>query len=229
MSLELRREIVYTCLQLREMGYIIGTYGNLSARVHGGLLITPSRMDYDTMRPDDLVVVSLEGERLEGARLPSSEMEVHRQIYVRRPDIGAVIHTHSFYATALSCARRCVPVIVEEQSQVVGDELRCTNYVPAGQHRQLGEEVAGALGESNGVLLANHGVVACGRDLADALLTAQVVERVAHMWLLAQAAGGAVPIPGEHVRSERDRWLHKYGSPEDGVLRPAAHPGERRG
>jgi L-fuculose-phosphate aldolase len=106
-----------------------------------------------------------------------------------------------------------VPVIVEEQSQVVGDAIRCTNYVPAGQHHKLGEEVARALGKSNGVLLANHGVVACGRTVDEVLFVAQVVERVAHMWLLTN--GKAVPIPQQHVDSERERWLYKYGTSAD--------------
>jgi L-fuculose-phosphate aldolase len=150
---------------------------------------------------------------IDGHRIPSSETSVHRLIYRVRPDVGAVLHTHSFYATALSCLHVTVPVIVEEQSQVVGDEIRCTNYVPAGQHEKLGEEVARALGSSNGVLLANHGVVACGRTIDEALFVTQVVERVAHMRLLTGEA--AIPIPLEYVRSERDRWLYKYGTAAD--------------
>src|SRR5205807_5633115 len=140
------------CLRLREMGYIVGTYGNLSARIPGGLVITPSRVDYAELTPADLVSVSDAGAALNGTRLPSSELEVHRQIYLRRPDVGAVVHTHSLHATALSCLHQTVPVIVEEQSQVVGAEIRCTQYVPAGQHKKLGEEVARTLGDSNGVL-----------------------------------------------------------------------------
>jgi L-fuculose-phosphate aldolase len=109
-------------------------------------------------------------------------------------------------------------VIVEEQSQVIGDEIRCTGYVPAGQHRKLGEEVARALGRSMGVLLANHGVVACGRTLAEALFVSRIVERVAQMRLLTSAIGKAIPIPKEFVESERERWLYKYGSAADGAV-----------
>jgi len=218
MSSELRQEIIAACLRLEQMGYIIGTYGNLSVRVPGGLLITPSRVDYRSLRPEDLVAISDQGAVLEGRRLPSSELEVHRQIYLRRPEVGAVVHTHSFYATALSCMHDHIPVIVEEQSQVIGAEIRCTRYVPAGRHQELGIEVAVTLGESNGVLLANHGTVSCGRSLAEALFTCQVVERVAQMRLLTNSLGGAVPIPPEFVRSERERWLYKYGSAADGVL-----------
>jgi len=200
------------------MGYIIGTYGNLSARVAGGLIITPSRVDYSALAPEDMVMVSDDGAVLETRRLPSSELEVHRQIYLRRSDVGAIVHTHSFHATALSCAHENIPVIVEEQSQVIGGEIRCTRYVPAGQHRALGEEAAQTIGESNGLLLANHGVLSCGRFVEEAVFAAQVVERVAHMFLLTRAIGGPLPIPAEFVASERERWLYKYGSAADGVV-----------
>src|SRR5579884_4250902 len=207
---DVRKEMISACLQLEEMGCVIGTYGNVSVRVEEGLMITPSRIDYRSLVAEGSVIVSLEGRRL-----PSSELEVHRQIYVSRPDVGAIVHTHSLFATALSCLQETIPVIVEEQSQVVGGEIRCTRYVPAGQHRKLGEEVVRALGQSNGVLIANHGTVSCGRTLEEAIFTCRIVERVAQMRVLAGACGKLTLIPPEHVTSERERWLHRYGSAAD--------------
>jgi len=212
---DLRTQIIATCRQLEALGYVVGTYGNVSARIEGGLLITPSRVDYSRLQPEDIVAVSLDGAVIDGARLPSSELQVHLQIYLRRADVGAVVHTHSLYATALSCIHDTTPVIVEEQSQVIGSEIRCTRYIPAGQHRQLGEEVARTLGDSMALFVANHGTVSCGKTLAEAVFTAQIVERVAQMRLLTGAMGGAIPIPPEFVTSERERWLYKYGRPED--------------
>ncbi len=223
-DLDVRRELIEICHRLVELGHLIGTYGNVSARVPGGLVITPSRVDYVGLTPEDLVSVSDAGVVLAGARLPSSELEVHRQVYLWRPDLNAVLHTHSLHATALSCCHETIPVIVEEQAQVVGGEIHCTRYVPAGRHEELGEETARALGTSNAVLLANHGTVSCGRSLAEALFTCVVVERIAQMRLLT-GAGGAVPIPPEHVASERDRFLHRYGTAAD---RAAAEPTEAR-
>jgi L-fuculose-phosphate aldolase len=211
----LRQAIIDACLSLQAMGHLIGTYGNASARVEGGLLVTPSRVDYALITPDDLVKVSASGEKLSGERIPSSETDVHRLIYNARPDVHAVLHSHAFFATAVSCTQRTIPVIVEEQSQVIGAEIGCTRYVPAGQHLALGEEVARALGNSNAILLANHGVVVCGRSLADALFAAQIAERVAHMFVLGAALGGARVIPPEAVASERERWLYKYGTAAD--------------
>ena len=144
-----------------------------------------------------------------------SATDVHRIIYLKRNDVGVVLHTHSFYATALSCLHETIPVIVEEQSQLVGDAIRCTPYVPAGQHEKLGQAVANTLGVSNGVLLANHGVVACGRDVNEALFVAQIIERVCQMYLMTRAISNPVPIPPEYVRSERERWLYKYGTTAD--------------
>ena len=222
--LDPKREVILVCRRLVELGYVVGTYGNVSARVPGGLIITPSRVDYAALTPEDMVTVSDAGEVLDGARLPSSELEVHRQIYLRRPDVNAVVHTHSLHATALSCRHDTIPVIVEEQSQVVGGEIRCTRYVPAGRHEELGEETARVLGATTAVLLANHGTVSCGRSLEEALFTCVVVERIAQMHLLA-GAGGVVPIPPEHVAGERDRFLHRYGTAAD---RAAAEPAEAR-
>ena len=212
---ELKQAVIDACLRLQAMGYLVGTYGNASARVPGGLIVTPSRVDYAAITPEDMVVVADDGHILEGHRPPSSETSVHRLIMNARPDIGAVFHTHSLYGSALSCLHETIPVIVEEQSQVIGAEIRCTRYIPAGQHHALGVEAASVLGESNGVLLANHGVIACGRTIDEAVFAAQVVERIAQMYLLARAVGTPVPIPPEYVASERDRWLYKYGTAAD--------------
>lgn len=217
-SVDLKKEIIATCLRLEELEYTIGTYGNVSAREQQGLIITPSRVEYRSLTPDDLVTVSLEGRVVAGTRLPSSELEVHRQIYVRRPDVSAIVHAHSLFATALSCTHETIPVIVEEQAQVVGDEIRCTRYVPAGNHYALGVEVAETLGSSNAVLLANHGTLSCGRSLAEALFTHRILERIAQMWLLVGTKGKVIPIPQEFVQSERNRWLQKYGTSADGAV-----------
>lgn len=216
--LELKQAIIDSCLRLQAMGYLVGTYGNASARVPGGLIVTPSRVDYAAITTDDMVVVSDDGRVIEGHRPPSSETSVHRLILNARPDVGAVFHTHSLYASALSALHETIPVIIEEQSQVIGAEIRCTRYIPAGQHLALGEEVARTLGESNGVLLANHGAVACGRTVEEAVLAAQVVERVAQMVLLTRAIIAPIPIPPEYVLSERERWLYKYGTAADRAI-----------
>lgn len=218
--LELKEQIVATCLELERGGYLFGTYGNVSVRVAGGLLITPTRAEYRTINPADIVTVAFNGEVLAGSRLPSSELEVHRAIYLRREGVGAIVHTHSLYAAAAASLQRSIPPIVEEQSQVIGGEIACTSYVPAGQHQRLGEEAARALGDRSAVLLANHGAVSCGRTLVEASFACVVVERVCQMYLLARAAGEPVAIAHQFVQSERDRFLHRYGKAEDRLPYP---------
>lgn len=208
---EQRQQVVATCLRLEAAGYIVGTYGNVSVRVPGGFIVTPSRVAYAGLRPEDLVLVSMQGEVLDGGRLPSSEMHTHRFIYAARPDIGAIVHTHSLHATAVSCMHATIPVLAEEQAHLVGGEISCTRYVPGINHIELAEEIAGTLGALNSVLLANHGTISCGRDLEEAIVTCQVTERAAQMYMLIRACGRAFPLGAEHVALERDHYLHNYG------------------
>jgi L-fuculose-phosphate aldolase len=213
--LTLKQEMIEKCRLLEKLGYFIGTWGNISVRVPEGFIVTPSRVEYAVIEPHDFVTVSLEGTVLAGRRLPSSETEIHRAVLNKKSDVGAIIHSHSPYATAVSCLHQAIPVFVEDMAQIIGGEVHCTRYVPAGQHRKIAEEVAVTIGEENAVLLANHGVMCCGRDLEEALVASQILEKAAFMMLAAGGAGRVVPIPEEYVRSERHRFLHKYGTAHD--------------
>lgn len=213
----LKAAVIDVCCRLEKIGYIVGTWGNVSVRVPEGFIVTPSRIGYDVLQPRDFVLVSREGRVLAGHRLPSSETGVHRALLNRKADIGAVIHTHSPCATAVACLHRSIPAFVEDLVQIAGGQINCTRYVPAGQHEMLAAEVAATIGEANAVLLANHGVVCCGRDLEEAFVTARIVEKAARLLLLAAGLGPVIPIPDEAVCSERDRFLHKYGTPADEV------------
>lgn len=215
MSDAARRAMIDMGLRLEREGLVIGTYGNLAVRTEQGMLVTPTRVDYKDLVPDDIVSLTLDGKVEPSRRLPSSETSVHRLILAARDDVTAVIHTHALHATAVSCTNASIPVIVEEQAQVLGGEIPCTRYVPAGKHRELGEEVVRALGAGNAVLLANHGLVTCGRSLEEAYFATLVAERVARMWLLTGGSKGASTIPDALARSERERYLYRYGTPAD--------------
>lgn len=211
----LKREMIEKCRVLEKMGYFIGTWGNISVRVPEGFIVTPSRVEYSVIEIQDFVTVSPDGKVLAGHRLPSSEAEIHRAVLNKRPDVGAIIHSHSPYATAVSCLQQTIPVFVEDLAQIIGGEVHCTRYVPAGQHKKIAEEVAKTIGEENAVLLANHGVTCCGRNLEEALVASQILEKAARMMLAAGGAGKVIPIPEEYVRSERHRFLYKYGTTHD--------------
>ncbi len=209
-----RQLILRECLKLQDMEYFIGTWGNVSVRVGDAILLTPSRVSYDAMRPDDIVVIDLEGDKVEGERNPTSEKEVHRQIYRRRADVKAIIHAHTLAAMAVSAMDVTeVPCLVEEMSQLLGGSIPLTRaYIRAEDHLALGEAAAAAIGDRNAVILRNHGPVACGRDLPEAMLSLRVLEKACGLYL--QAVGSQIAlhtIPDEPVASERYRYLYKYG------------------
>jgi L-fuculose-phosphate aldolase len=211
----LKQEMIEKCRLLEKIGYFIGTWGNVSARIPEGFLVTPSRVQYTVIEPGDFVTVSLGGTRLAGHRWPSSETEIHRAVLNKKSDVRAIIHSHSPYATAVSCLHQSIPVFVEDMAQIIGGEVRCTRYIPAGQHKEIAAEVGNTIGEENAVLLANHGVLCCGRDLEEALVASQILEKAALMMLAAGGAGKMFPIPEDLVKSERYRFLYKYGTAHD--------------
>lgn len=209
-----RRCIIDTCLTMCDLGFFIGTWGNVSMRVGEHILLTPSRVDYQTMRPEDIVVIDLEGNQVEGARNPTSEKEVHRQIYVKRDDVNAIIHAHTALAMAVSSTNlRKVPCLVEEMSQLLGGGIPITEeYCPAQQHFELGKAAAAAIGMSNAVLLRNHGPVACGKDMENAVLATKVVEKSCRIFLSTyHGPMSQQEIPEEFVASEHYRYRFFYG------------------
>ena len=216
-TIELRQEVIRTCLFVRDqVGYFVGTWGNISVRLENGLLVTPSRMIYDDVTPDDLVIVGWEGGVVRGRRVPTSEVELHRQILRQRPDIGTLIHGHSPWASVCACAHCSIPVLTDDMAEVIGGEVHCAPHVAAGRHCELALAAAESIGsDACAVLLGNHGVVAGGRDLAEAVVASQFVEKAAMILIHAQAIGGVRPIAEELWREERHRYLYKYGKPED--------------
>lgn len=209
-----RRLIIETCLTMCDLGYFIGTWGNVSMRVGDKILLTPSRVNYATMKPEDIVVIDMEGNKIEGDRNPTSEKEVHRQIYVKRDDVNAVIHAHTAQAMAVSATTlKEVPCLVEEMSQLLGGSIPITaEYVPAQKHFELGTAAAEAIGDRNAVLLRNHGPVTCGESMESAILAAKVTEKSCGIFL--QSYGGKLEqhvIPDEFVESEHYRYRFTYG------------------
>jgi len=209
-----RRLMIDTCLKLQDMEYFIGTWGNVSVRVEDRILLTPSRVVYSEMRPEDIVVIDMGGEKLEGHRNPTSEKEVHRQIYRKRANVQAIIHAHTPNAMAVSAMELDeVPCLVEEMSQLLGGSIPLSQaYICAERHVELGEAAAAAIGDRNAVILRNHGPVACGHDLAEAMLAVRIQEKACGLYLKAVASGFSLHlIPKEQVASERFRYLHTYG------------------
>lgn len=216
-TVELREQIIRSCLYLRDhLGYFFGTWGNISVRIQDGLLLTPSRVSYDSLKTEDLVVVSMEGRVIKGHRMPTSEMLLHLLLMKSRPDFGAIVHSHSPYAATVSCCHKEIPVLVDDMAEIVGGPVNCSAYVSAGEHKEMAISAQAAIHpESFAVLLGNHGSVAAGRDLQEAIVCSQCVERAAMIFLQSQNLGGAIAIPEKLWKQERHRYLFKYGTKAD--------------
>jgi L-fuculose-phosphate aldolase len=193
-------------------GLVKGTSGNASVRppAAGWCLVTPSGVDYQTMRPDDLVKVDLEGQPVGAGLKPSVDTPIHVAVYRARPDVGAIIHTHSPYAAAFSTLHREVPPLITESAGYLGGSVRVLEYVPPAMP-DTGGMVAAGLGGDRAVLLPNHGVVAVGEDLRSCFVAAYQVEESAHVAFLALQLGQPRTVPASEVDRMHEFIHHKYG------------------
>ncbi|AFM41244.1 ribulose-5-phosphate 4-epimerase-like epimerase or aldolase [Desulfosporosinus acidiphilus SJ4] len=207
-----RQNVVDIGKEILSTKLTVGTWGNISCRVpnHECFVITPTGMNYDILTHDDIVVMDYKGDRLAGSRLPSIELPLHLAIYHARPDVQAIIHTHSAYATAVAAARKEIPGAVEDLVQIVGGNVRVNEYAPPGS-KQLGLNTVKALEGRNAVLLANHGMLGVGSNLDEALKVCQIVEKAAKITIFAQLLGGVVELSSEDIEGMRNFYLHSYG------------------
>ena len=184
-----RQEVCNITSNMSAAGLVVGSWGNASTRLtEKEILITPSALGYDNMKPSDLMIVDMKGRALQGKHKPSSELLLHLAVYESRSDVSAIVHTHSVYATSLAVARRSLPPIVEDLIQTVGGEVRVAPYGHPGS-KELAFNCNSSLQERNAVLLANHGLVGVGKTLSEALEVCLVVEKAAKIYLLAGLAG----------------------------------------
>ena len=200
-----KKAVLETSLEMARKGLVVGSAGNVSMRLGDQelLAITPSRKHYADLEVDDIQVIDFEAEPMEGDQVPSIETMMHVAAYRARADIRAFVHTHSAYASALAVARLEVPPLIDELIAVVGGEVKVTEYAfPSSE--ELAENVVRGLGERKAVLLANHGVVGVGADLREALTVCELVERAAHIYVMARAVGRVNLLPDEIVSIEKD-------------------------
>jgi L-fuculose-phosphate aldolase len=190
-----KQRVLATAKALLEKGLEEGTSGNVSGRMDDGTIcVTPSSIPYETMTLDDLVVLDLDGNVVEGERGPTSEKALHLACYRAFPEVGGVIHSHARFATMFALVREPVPAIIEEVVVHVGGDVPICEYRTTGTD-ELGDEVASRLGDRSAVLLANHGMVTIGATPEKALHAAGVVERTAEIVWGARALGRAHPLP----------------------------------
>ena len=210
--LELRKEIVGTCRHMRASGLVAGTEGNVSARTpEGNVLITPSGLDYALMKPEDVVLVSLEGETLEGAFDPSVETPMHTGIYRSRPETFGIVHTHARFSTTLACLNWEIPP-VHYMLASLSDEGRVpvASYATYGTE-ELARSAAQALGRAHRVcLLRNHGTISVGTTLGEAYSRTELLEQMAEIYYRARTAGEPVLLTSDEM-AEVAAKIHDYG------------------
>lgn len=192
--------------QSYEEGLFAGTSGNLSCYDHetGEMYITPSSVPYETMRAEELVRMTLEGEILEGEKKPSSEWRMHAEVYRQKPEVSAVIHTHSPYATSFAVNHQKLPVILIEMVPFLGGDVEVADFAIPGTV-EVGIEAVKKLRDRHACLMANHGVLAVGKDLDQAHIRAVYVEDAAKIYSLALNNGSVKIIDSEHVNYMRNR------------------------
>lgn len=196
-----RKEIIRFGRKMLAARLTSGTGGNLSIidRTTGLVAISPSGIEYEEMTAEDVPVVDMTGALVEGARKPSSELGFHCVLYRQRPEIRSVVHTHSVYATTIACLNWEIPA-VHYLVAFSGRKVPLAPYATFGTE-ELAERVAESIGEYNAVLLANHGLVTVGPNLATAFAVAEEIELVAQIYYQAKCIGEPVIVPdGEMTR-----------------------------
>ena len=196
-------------------GLVVGTAGNVSlclGKKDGArlLAVTPTGLSYDGMEAEDILVIDFEGDVVEGEGNPSSESLTHIAVYNARSDVGSVIHTHSVYASVLAVAGMDLRPIIDELVTYLGGAIKVAEYGFPGTE-DLGKKACVALEDRNAVLLRNHGLLAVGRSVDEALRNCELVERATQIFLHASALGKVGILPPDVIEAERNIFKMTQG------------------
>jgi L-ribulose-5-phosphate 4-epimerase len=208
----LRREVCAMNLELPRWGLVTWTSGNVSGRdpETGYIVIKPSGVLYDELRPENMVVVDLDGRLVEGPLRPSVDTATHLYVYRHRPDVGGVVHTHSPYATSFAALGESIPVYLTAMGDEFGTEIPIGEYCQIGGE-QIGQEILRSIGASPAILIKSHGVFTIGPDARAAVKAAVMTEDVARTVHLALLRGQPKPLPPDEVARLRRAYLENYG------------------
>ena len=208
MNTDQRTELIETALAMNASGINQGTSGNLSLRCDGGMLITPTGMDYNDLAADDIVFVDGNG-NADGRRKPSSEWGFHHDIYRYRADAMAVLHAHPVNCATLACMNRPIPAFHYMVAIAGGKDIRCAPYATFGT-RALSDNLLGALRDRKACLMANHGLLCLEQSLPMALHLAIEVEHLAKTYRQCLEIGGPVLLDDEEMARVVEKFRH-YG------------------
>ena len=209
---QLKEELYHLHLELPKHGLVMWTGGNVSARdpESGLVVIKPSGVRYEQMRPEHMVVLDVQGTVVEGDHKPSSDTASHLYIYRHMPDVGGVVHTHSPYATAFAAVGQPIPCVLTAMADEFGGPIPCGGFTLIGDE-SIGKIVVETIGNSPAVLLKNHGVFTVGKNAEAAVKAAVMTEDVARTVWLARVLGTLEEISAEDVASLHHRYKNVYG------------------
>ena len=207
---QLRRDIVDTGVKLICNDLTHGTCGNISCRIPGEekILVTPSKIPYEDIKPEDLLLMDFESRVFEGTGKPSVETPFHLAIYKNRHDVGGIIHTHSLYTLAVSASVDSVPVFLDEIFSNVGGKLDVSKYAVPGSS-ELAENIMFSLRDKNALLLSNHGALCCGKNIEVAFETLEAVEKICKIFVFSSMLGKIKGLPQSGVNYQRKMFEDK--------------------
>ena len=210
-----REQVSHFGREMLRRGLTTGSFGNLSVYVPETkvMVISPSGVDYDHIYPQDVSVVTMDGVVLDGQRKPSSESDLHRIFYQNDPTVGAVVHTHSTYATLMACLGKPLEPIHYLIAYAGAMEVPCIPYYPFGTE-ELAQAAYEGMGKARAVLLGGHGLVCVGPTLAYAMDAAQQLEFVAELCYRALVAGGGVKLTDKQLESAFEA-VKTYHQPQE--------------
>lgn len=219
---DIAQQLVIVCHRLYEHGFVAATDGNVSARLENdNILVTPSAINKGQVRESDLMEVTPDGAPVTLAGKASTETDMHLMIYRRRPDVRGVVHAHPPYATGFAAARLRLPARVFPEVIVSIGAIPLAPYATPST-KEVADSLAPFITQSDAVLLSNHGVVTCGKDLDDAYFKMEKVEHAAQTTLIARLLGGEKPLSNEELEKLRAISPTNYGK----EIPPLVHKGD---
>jgi L-fuculose-phosphate aldolase len=210
-----KKQVIEAAQEMERKGLVVGTAGNISLRIKdpGGrelLAITPTGRYYSSLKVDDIVVVDFAGQKVEGELKPTIETVMHIEVQKARKKVNAVVHTHPPFCSAVAVARMDIPPLIDEQVIYIGGEIKVAEYALPGTP-ELAKNVVAALGPRNAVILANHGLLAVGRDMREALTFCELAEELARIYISALSIGKVNQLPADVVELEKSLFAATYG------------------
>jgi L-fuculose-phosphate aldolase len=208
--LDERLELTNACKKIANEGLVKGTWGNFSIKVENKIIITPSGYPYELLTPNDLVIINMDGNVIEGERIPSSEWMMHSEIYQKRKDVDIILHTHPTYSSIASVTLDEIPSLIEDSAMILGPSIKVTDYKLPGS-KELAVETAKKLEDNNAVVMRNHGLVTVGNSLNEVISAAHIVEKNIMIYLEALKLGKKIHyIKDDDLKMLRNKYFKSY-------------------